>query len=105
MDGELVLRCSVPRVPATDDAMDVELSTYSYLDGALVETSFVQRMATGLGFGEGHTLQLGEHPVAKELASLRLPADPVMTAWSERMQGTFEAPRALPNDTGVPSSQ
>lgn len=62
-------------------------------------------MATGLGFGEGHALQLGEPPVAKEPASLGLPAEPVMTAWSERMQGTYEAPRADPSDTGAPSTQ
>lgn len=42
--------------------MDVELSTYSDLDGALVETSSVQRMATGRGFGEGHALKLGDPP-------------------------------------------
>jgi hypothetical protein len=41
------------------------------------------------------TLELGEHPLAKELAGLGLPAPAIMTTWTERMAGTFDAPTPL----------
>jgi hypothetical protein len=49
-----------------------------------------------MGFGEGVSLTLGTHPIAKELASLGLPdARVVITTWTEKMQATFEEPVAV----------
>jgi hypothetical protein len=49
-----------------------------------------------MGFGEGVSLTLGTHPIAKELASLGLPeAKVVVTTWTEHMKATFEEPVAL----------
>jgi hypothetical protein len=41
------------------------------------------------------TLELGDHPLAAELASLGLPAPAILSTWTEHMQGTFEAPQRL----------
>jgi hypothetical protein len=43
----------------------------------------------------GVELELGTHPVAKELASLGLPAPAFMSTWTERMRATFEDARPL----------
>lgn len=96
MDGELVLRVTAPR-GGSDEAPALPMTSYTVLDGVPHATAFSQ-WGTGsqvvLG-GEGVTLELGTHPIAKELASLGLPAEPVLSTWTERMQATFETPRAL----------
>jgi hypothetical protein len=40
-------------------------------------------------------LELGEHPVSKELQSLGLPAPVVVSTWTGRMQATFATPQPL----------
>jgi hypothetical protein len=45
--------------------------------------------------GDGVRLELGNHPVAKELAALGLPAAAQLSTWTDHMQGTFEAPVPL----------
>jgi hypothetical protein len=74
------------------------MTTYSLIDGTPHATEFTQggtgaRVAAG---DDGVTLTLGDHPVAKELAALGLPAPALMTTWTERMQATFSAPAPLP---------
>ena len=96
MDGELVFRLTVPR-GGTDELPELPMTTYTYLDGVPHATAFTQsgaeaRLAPG---GEGVTLELGDHPVAKELASLGLPAAPALTTWVGRMRGTFGTAQAL----------
>jgi Acetoacetate decarboxylase (ADC) len=97
MDGEVVLRLTLPR--GGDDAMPpMPMTTYSYIDGVAHATAFTQG-GTGaqlLPHGDGVRLELGQHPVAKDLASLGLPAAAVMSTWTEHMAGSFETPAPLP---------
>jgi hypothetical protein len=96
MDGELALRLTLPR-GGDDEAPEMALTSYTLRDGVPHATAFRQ-WGTGSSIcfgGEGVTLELGPHPVGKELSSLGLPADPVMTTWTERMQATFEEPVPL----------
>lgn len=91
VEGELVLRLTVPRGGA-DDLPDLPMASYTVLDGAIHSTRFTQR-GTGtqvLFGGEGVTLELGSHPWGKELASLGLPAEALLSSWNEKMTATFE---------------
>jgi hypothetical protein len=92
MDGQLVVRLTVPR-GGTDEMPDMEIHTYTYIDGVPHRTPFSQG-GTGaqvlLG-GDGVVLELGDHPIAKELGALGLAtgAEAAMTTWTEHMHGTF----------------
>lgn len=96
MGDELVLDITVPR--GGDDEMPrLPMTSYTLIDGRPHATAFSQggagcSMHVG---GSGVSLTLGTHPIAKELASLGLPAAPVLAMWTERMQATFHEPRAL----------
>jgi hypothetical protein len=96
MDGELVLRLRLPRDAAADGEMPpTPMTAYTVLDGAPHATTFTQG---GTGFSMGFDaidLELGDHPIAKELASLGLSPTPAFTTWTEHMQATFEEPRPL----------
>jgi hypothetical protein len=90
MDGELVLDLTVPR-GGTDEMPAVPMTSYTTLGGRPHATAFTQG-GTGSSVtfgGDGVALVLGEHPIAKELASLGLPAEPVLSTWIERMQASF----------------
>ena len=96
MDGQLVLRLTLPR-GGSDEMPPLPMTTYTMIDGVPHRTAFTQG-GTGaqvLATCEGVTLELGDHPVAKELASLGLPASADMTTWTEHMQGTFAAPEPV----------
>lgn len=96
MDGELVLRLTMPR-GGSDEAPALPMTSYTVLDGVPHATAFSQ-WGKGSQFvlgGEGVTLELGSHPIAKELQSLGLPTEPQLSTWTEQMQATFETPRAL----------
>ncbi|MDP9181169.1 MAG: acetoacetate decarboxylase family protein [Actinomycetota bacterium] len=91
MDGELVLDVTVPR-GGTEDMPKMEMTTYTLRDGVPCATAFSQG-GTGslltIG-GDGVTLSLGSHPVAKELAALGLPEAPVVLSTAlENMQASF----------------
>jgi hypothetical protein len=96
MDGELVLRIRLPRDAAADGEMPpTPMTAYTMLDGAPHATTFTQG---GTGFSMGFDaveLELGTHPVAKELSSLGLSASPAFTTWTEHMKATFEEPHPL----------
>jgi hypothetical protein len=91
MGGELVLDVTVPR-GGTDEMPPLPMTSYTLLDGKPHATRFTQGgSGSSLGFGEGVSVTLGTHPIAKELASLGLPdAKVVLTTWTEQMQATFE---------------
>ena len=96
MDDELVLRLTMPR-GGSDEAPALPMTSYTVLDGVPHATAFSQwgkgsQLVLG---GEGVSLELGSHPIAKELASLGLPSEPQLSTWTEQMQATFETPRAL----------
>lgn len=96
MDGELVLRLRVPR-GGSDELPQMPMTAYTIRDGAPHATAFSQG-GTGAQMqfsGYGVELQLGAHPIAKDLAGLGLPAPAVLTTWTERMQATFEDPQPL----------
>jgi hypothetical protein len=96
MGGELVFRLRVPR--GGSDVMEpLDMVTYSLIDGVAHATSFSQggsgaQIVVG---GDGVELELGSHPIAAELASLGLPSPAVMSTWTERMRGVFEAAAPL----------
>jgi hypothetical protein len=95
MDGELVLRVTLPRDAAADGEMPpTPMTAYTVIDGAPHATTFTQG-GTGFSMNAEASLELGSHPVAKELAALGLPAAPAFTTWTEHMRATFEAPRPL----------
>jgi hypothetical protein len=96
MDGEPVLRITLPR-GGSDEMPPLEMVTYSLIDGVPHATSFSQggRGSQVVPGGDGVELELGTHPLADTLRSLGLPSEPVLTTWTEHMQGRFEAPRPL----------
>jgi hypothetical protein len=96
MGGELVLDVTVPR-GGTDEMPPLPMTSYTLLDGRPHATRFTQGgSGSSMGFGEGVSLTLGTHPIAKELESLGLPdAKVVISTWTEKMQATFEEPRPL----------
>jgi hypothetical protein len=93
MDGELVLDVTVPR-GGSDEMPPLPMTSYTLLGGRPHATAFTQGgTGSGMGFGDGVTLVLGTHPIAKELESLGLPGAPVvLTTWTENMQASFEEP-------------
>ncbi|HET6817652.1 MAG TPA: acetoacetate decarboxylase family protein [Mycobacteriales bacterium] len=97
MDGELVLDLTVPRGSGTDEMPVMPMTAYTLLDGRPHATTFTQG---GTGFamsfgGDGVELRLGEHPIAKELASLGLPKEPSVATWLQHMRGSFETPQPI----------
>jgi hypothetical protein len=96
MDGQLVLRLTLPR-GGEDEMPPLPMTTYSMIGGVTHATAFTQG-GTGaqvLVGGEGVSLELGDHPLAKDLARLGLPADAQMATWTEHMQGSFDTPHPL----------
>jgi hypothetical protein len=73
------------------------MTTYTLIDGVAHQTAFGQGGSGSqvLPTGEGVTLELGDHPVAKELATLGLPGPALMSTWTEHMRGTFDTPRPV----------
>src|SRR4051794_5655029 len=96
MDGELVLRIRLPR-GGTDEAPPMSMTSYTVRGGVPCATAFEQRGSGGqmVFDSTGVELELGTHPVAKELASLGLPVPAFMSTWTEHMQATFEDARPL----------
>ena len=96
MDGALVLRLTLPR-GGSDEMPPLPMTTYTLIDGVPHRTPFTQG-GTGaqvLISGDGATLELGDHALAKELAGLGLPAPAQMSTWTEHMRGTFGAAEPL----------
>lgn len=95
MGGQHVFTLTVPRTPAGGDAPDMEMATYTYLDGPAV-LRFTTGGPTGVSPGaDGVELTLGTHALADELRTLGLPAPAMMSSWMEHMHGSFGAPRKL----------
>lgn len=96
MDGQLVLRLTLP-AGGDDEMPAMPMTTYSMLDGRPHATPFTQG-GTGAQVqagGDGVTLELSDHPLAKDLAALGLPAIAEMATWTEHMQGSFDTPVPL----------
>lgn len=95
MDGELVLRLTAPNQGS--EVMDpMQLVSYTLINGVPHSTAFTQGGSeSSMAFGDGVVLELGSHPVAKELESLGLPAPVVISTWTGKMKATFETPVPL----------
>jgi hypothetical protein len=94
MDGQHVLTSTSFR-GGRFTLPDMAMKTYSYVGGALHETTFVSG-ATEVGFGLGGTeLVLGDHPIAGDLRRLGLPRSALITVWMGHQHGRFEAPLML----------
>jgi hypothetical protein len=100
MDGALALRLTIPAT-GDDEMPSLPMTSYTVIDGVPHAVPFAQGGAGSAvrADGEGVELELGDHPVGRELAALGLPAPAVLTTWTEHMRGTFEAPRPLPAGT------
>ena len=95
MGGQLVFTLTVPRSIADDAAPEMEMITYTYLDGPTAvrfTTGGPTAVAAG---GDGVVLTLGSHPLADELRRLGLPSAPLMSTWIEHMHGSFGTPQKL----------
>jgi Acetoacetate decarboxylase (ADC) len=100
MDGRAVFALTLPRrQPERGVAPDPPLEgyTYTYIEGVPHRTRFTTG-GTGTvvtAGGEGVELTLGTHPLADALRGLGLPAPPLMSSWTEHMQGSFGPPERL----------
>lgn len=90
MNGEHVFTLRLPRVADGVETPDVEMTTYTYLDGPCA-VPFVSGGTSALVPGGG-TVELGTHPLAAELRGLGLPCTPLMSTWMEHMHGSFGQP-------------
>jgi Acetoacetate decarboxylase (ADC) len=92
MDGRTVFTLSVPRSTTGGESPDLEMVTYTLLEGRPVAVPFTQG-GSGFALGtEGVGLELGTHPIADELRALGLPCSAAMTTWTEHMRGAWRAP-------------
>ncbi len=96
MGGQHVFTLTVPRgQAAVADTPDMEMATYTYLDGPTVVRFTTGGAAAVAPGADGVELILGTHPLADELRQLGLPAPALMSTWMEHMHGSFGAPRKL----------
>jgi Acetoacetate decarboxylase (ADC) len=103
MGGQPAFTLTVPRPPVAAQAPDLEMTTYTYLDGPTAVPFTTGGAGTGIIVGaDGVDLVLGAHPLADELRALGLPAPAMMSTWTEHMHGSFGAPRKLGCAPGAP---
>jgi Acetoacetate decarboxylase (ADC) len=100
MDGRHVLTLAVPQGGGRT-LPDVEMVTYSYLEGALHRTRFTSgARGVGLHLG-GAELELGDHPLAGNLRALGLPRRALLAVHMAHTHGTFAAPERVGTDAPV----
>jgi hypothetical protein len=93
IDGQLVLGMEFRRglaIPSVLSHRKQALRSYSHRDGQTLETPFEMSMAGARYRPGGVQLWLGDHPYAKELASLGLPKRALMSASVVNVQMCFE---------------
>jgi hypothetical protein len=95
MDGQPVLDITLPR-GGEGTMPERPMVTYTLINGVAHRTASTMG-GRGFGaFGGGRArLELGSHPVARDLRSLGLPKKPLMCAWTEHMSARFEAAEKL----------
>ena len=90
VDGQLVVGMEFrPGLPFRLTPRQQAQRSYSYRDGVACETAFdytLDGVRTRLG---GVRVRLGEHPYAKELASLGLPKRAMLSSSADQVQMTF----------------
>ena len=95
MDGRHVFTLTVPRSTEAPAGSDMEMTTYTYLDGPTAVPFTTGGGTVVSGGADGVVLTLGSHPLAEQLRSLGLPSPALMSTWMEHMHGTFGAPHKL----------
>ena len=95
MNGEHVFTLGLPRVAMAPESPDLQMTTYTYLDGPCA-VPFTSGGATAVTPGGDQVeLELGTHAIANELRGLGLPATALMCTWMEHMHGSFGEARKL----------
>jgi Acetoacetate decarboxylase (ADC) len=92
IDGQLVAGMEFRRglaVPSAATNRKQVLPSYAHRDGQTLETSFEMSMVGARYRPGGVRLWLGDHPYAKELASLGLPKRALMSVSVENVEMTF----------------
>jgi hypothetical protein len=96
MDGQHVFTLTVPRVVAEGDGDPMPQVGYTFIDGVPHVTRSTMQGATSVTPGGDEVeLELGGHPLARQLAELGLPKAPVLSSWTEHQRLRFEAPEKL----------
>ena len=93
--GVEALRVSLPRAAALGEPEAISADTYSYLGGEPYVTPLTMDMGTGFVDGTEVAVTLGQGPVAEELRSLGLPAQPEFCTWGEGLTASFQLGRPL----------
>lgn len=88
--GELALSVTVPRVRTDDAAVRVETTSYSYLNGVPHGTPLAMDMSAAVVEPGDVHLTIGSGPIADELTSLGMPAEPDFCSWGEHLTATFQ---------------
>ncbi|MGB3679616.1 MAG: hypothetical protein WA969_13395, partial [Candidatus Microthrix parvicella] len=88
--GELALSVTVPRVRTDDDAVRIETTSYSYLNGVPHGTPLAMDMSAAVVEPGDVHLTIGSGPIADELTSLGMPAEPDFCSWGEHLTATFQ---------------
>ena len=94
-EGALALSVRVPRVTSDAEAVRVESSSYSYLDGVAYATPLSIDLSSGTVDPDEVELTVGAGPIADELRSLGLPTSPDFCNWGENLTATFQLGTAL----------
>lgn len=97
VDGELALRLTLPRLDDEDGMpLDAPMTCHSFINGRPVTSAARPAGELKLAFSsELFELDLGSHPVGKELAGLGLPAQPTTLTWCDDWRATFSPPVPL----------
>lgn len=96
VDGSLIVDMEFGRgLPIPKSSRPQALDTYSHLDGVTRGTEAEQRTTGVRGRVGGVRLRLGEHPIAKELASLGLPKRAMATMSVDHVDMTFGDAREI----------
>ncbi len=95
-DGSLIADMQFGRgIPVPNKSLGGSLLTYTHLDGTTRETGAVQRTSGMRARIGGTRLRLGDHPIAKELASLGLPKRAMATMSVDHVDMTFGDAREI----------
>src|SRR5690348_2004631 len=87
-DGEEILQLDLRRGWVSMPSRAIP--TYTYMDGVLRETKWTTSGRARGRLGGGR-LELGSHPIAKELGALGLPKKPIAVQCMPEMSATFGA--------------
>ncbi len=95
MDGRAVLRLTM-RAAGNRAQGPIVSPVYSVLRG-LPHVSYLgqQYREVGVHLGGGASLELGNHPIADSLRSLKLPRRPLAASWMGRLRFEMSRPRPL----------